>query len=322
MSGKPFKTYEEQIDKLQNEKGLIIPDTDEAIQILKKESYFALVNGYKDAFKRNDDKKRYRDTATFNDIYALYKFDESLRLLYLKYILVIERHVKSLMSYEFCSHFGDDQCEYFNATNYKYTSNSVMDVNRFLGVLANSYRKSREYKYIEHYSKNHKNVPLWVLMNVLTFGQVSKMFQYMVDTVQVAISKNFPELRQNELESMLSFITLFRNVCAHNERLFNYTVRQQTPHKYVHDYMNCKNNGSQDLFAMVICFKYLLNDKDFDCFVGEQQGVLAKYKPSSQTLSTPDLLKLMGFPPDWGRVRNAPKKKPLSHLDILGVAKI
>lgn len=318
MPDKPFKTYNEQIIKLQEEKGLNIPDVESAINILKKESYFALINGYKAPFRRADNKGCYQDSVTFNDIYALYKFDESLRLLFLKYILIIERNIKSLISYEFCQRFGNGQCEYFNATNYKYTSQNVENVNRFLSMLSSSYQKSKDYKYIEHYSHKHKNVPLWVLMNVLTFGQISKMYQYMKDDVQIAVAKNFSELRQNELEKMLSFITLFRNVCAHNERLFNFMVRKQIPQMYMHEYMACDKNGKQDLFAVVICLKYLLDDDDFESFVAEQQGTFDKYKPESDILSKSELMRHMGFPPNWRRIYRAPKCKPLSHLDIIG----
>lgn len=318
MSSKPFKTYLEQIKKLTEEKGLMVSDVDSAIEILKKESYFALINGYKENFKKRDDKTHYCETATFNDIYALYKFDESLRILFLKYILIIERHIKSLISYEFCCRFGDEQCQYLDARNYNYIPKNIESINHFLSILSNSYKKSSAYKYIRHYSETHKNVPLWVLMNVLTFGQISKMFQYMIDSVQSAVSKNFSNLRQNELGKMLAFITLFRNVCAHNERLFNYTVRAQIPVKYIHTHMNCKENGKHDLFAVVICFKYLLDDEDFDGFVADLQAILDKYKTESQTLTKSELVKCMGFPSNWRRILKAPKEKPLTHQDIIG----
>jgi abortive infection bacteriophage resistance protein len=48
---KPFLSYDQQINKLTGEKGLLIPDCDYAIAILKKTSYFALICGYKDPFK-------------------------------------------------------------------------------------------------------------------------------------------------------------------------------------------------------------------------------------------------------------------------------
>lgn len=48
---KPFLTYDQQIDKLVNEKGLIINDILSAKKLLKEHGYFALISGYKQPFK-------------------------------------------------------------------------------------------------------------------------------------------------------------------------------------------------------------------------------------------------------------------------------
>lgn len=67
--------------------------------------YFALIGGYKSPF-RNPTTKKYRDGIVFDDIVALYKFDENLRYCF-KYILRIERNIRSLLSYYFTEKFGD-----------------------------------------------------------------------------------------------------------------------------------------------------------------------------------------------------------------------
>ena len=65
---KPFLTYDQQIDKLIDEKNLIVEDRDYAISILKKVSYFALICGYKDPFK-NPTTKKYNDGISINHIW-------------------------------------------------------------------------------------------------------------------------------------------------------------------------------------------------------------------------------------------------------------
>ena len=47
---KPFLTYDQQIDKL-IKKGLTVNDKDHAIELLKNNSYFSLISGYKEPFK-------------------------------------------------------------------------------------------------------------------------------------------------------------------------------------------------------------------------------------------------------------------------------
>ena len=47
---KPFITYTAQVEKLKNEKNLIITDTDFAVESLQNISYYALIGGYKHPF--------------------------------------------------------------------------------------------------------------------------------------------------------------------------------------------------------------------------------------------------------------------------------
>ena len=108
---KKFLTYDQQIEKLQKEKQLTISDVPAAIHMLEHISYYSLIGGYKDLFKHKPSGK-YLHGVTFEEIVAFYYFDEGLRNLFLKYILQVERHLKSLISYHFCEKFGENQAEY------------------------------------------------------------------------------------------------------------------------------------------------------------------------------------------------------------------
>ena len=50
---KKFLTYDQQIEKLQNEKQLTISDVPTAIHTLEHISYYSLIGGYKNLFKQN-----------------------------------------------------------------------------------------------------------------------------------------------------------------------------------------------------------------------------------------------------------------------------
>ena len=79
---KIFLNYDQQIEKLKNEKNLRIDDTAYAKEILRQTSYYSLIGGYKDIFKKPTTKK-YKDGTRFEDIVELYYFDENLRQLLL-----------------------------------------------------------------------------------------------------------------------------------------------------------------------------------------------------------------------------------------------
>ena len=74
---KPFITYTAQVEKLKNEKDLVITDDDFAVESLQNISYYALIGGYKHPFIDIHTRK-YINEACFEDIVALYEFDEDV----------------------------------------------------------------------------------------------------------------------------------------------------------------------------------------------------------------------------------------------------
>ena len=103
MANKTFLTYDEQIEKLEKEKQLVISDPEFAKSTLQKLSYFSLIDGYKDLFKHKPS-GNYLHGVTFEEITAFYYFDEELRTLFLKYILYVERQLKSIAYDNLCSY--------------------------------------------------------------------------------------------------------------------------------------------------------------------------------------------------------------------------
>lgn len=74
---KPFLNYEEQINNLIEQKGMIVNDHKFAVSQLEDISYFALIDGYKNLFY-NPMTRKYKEGTTFEDLVALYEFDENL----------------------------------------------------------------------------------------------------------------------------------------------------------------------------------------------------------------------------------------------------
>ena len=79
---KPFKTYRQQL-RILRERNLLIPDGSKAVQILKREGYYNIINGYKEIFLDDTLSKEkqsdwYKAGTQFDYIYALYDFDRNL----------------------------------------------------------------------------------------------------------------------------------------------------------------------------------------------------------------------------------------------------
>ena len=236
----------------------------------------------------------------------MYEFDEGLRELFLKYLCQIERHIRSLLSYYFSEKYGESQNEYLDVTHYRYTGALKQKVNKLVAKLSDTINTTdSQYEYIKHYVSRNHNVPLWVLLNTVTFGTLSKMYMFLTQDLQQKISANFDGINESQLEKILSILSKFRNVCAHNERLFSYRVRESIPDLLLHQKLGIAKNGAQyrygksDLFAVVISMRYLLPRKDFLVFKGEIVKLLNQFEEKSDAIEQKELLKAMGFPENW-----------------------
>ena len=306
---KPFLDYDQQIQKLQS-KNLVIVDAEKAKEHLRLKGYFSLITGYKELFK-NPTTKKYRDGTTFDDIVALYEFDAQLRELTLRYLLHIETHLRSALSYAFCNRYGAQQSAYLDPNNYAYQSQSNQEgidklIDRFLSRPLN---QNTDCQYIEHYKIHHGNVPLWVLMNNLTFGTLSKMYQYSTFDMQAEVSKEFYGIDEGQLRQILQVLTLFRNKCAHNERLFSYhSNTHEIPDLPLHQKLNIPKHGNQylhgkgDFFSLLIAFRYLLPPSEFSEYKRHLVRLIDKAIKGNNQIPESKLLEIMGFPTNWKQI--------------------
>ena len=309
---KPFKTYEELIVNLRDEKKLDVPDEARAIELLKKHSYFSLVTGYKSLFKQPDG--TYRPGTTIEDLLALFEFDNKLRDVFFHAIQIIEKHIKSLLSYSFVQKYGDGQKEYLDHNHYAFTGPTPEDtyfrcaeVKRLIQVFESKVKPPFEQKYIEHQWTQHENVPLWVSIKSVTLGTTSKMYSLCTQDIQAAVSKEFPLVTERQLVGMLDLLTRVRNVCAHNERLYSFNAGKKRAIQAMPLHAQLKigkkksyyKKGQCDLFAAVVCFKYLLPPEEFRATMDEINEEINRLCGKTKQFQKNKILSCMGFPPNW-----------------------
>lgn len=144
-----------------------------------------------------------------------------------------------------------------------------------------------------------------MLTNTLTYGQISRFYALLPFQLQSGISKDFPGVNEKNLERYLKILTLFRNVCAHNERLYSFRTQIDFPDTMLHQKLNIPKKGNQylsgkrDLFGLVIAFRYLLPKQDFLEFKHALISIINKYIKNSGQISESSLLDIMGFPANW-----------------------
>lgn len=300
-------SLDEQLYHLEQNKNLLITDYGYARSMLEQIGYFALISGYKAPFK-NLTTKNYRDGVTFEDIVALYNFDKELRELSLKYILQVERHIRSLLSYHFTQKHGASQECYLNLKNYSSIPSYSAGISRLVSTLDNLANRNSDYPYINHQRKTHGNVPLWVLISALSLGSLSKFCQYTTSDIQTKISLNFTHVNENQLVKFLKVLTKFRNVCAHGERLFSFQTKDDIPDTPLHQKLDIPKKGNfyicgkHDMFALVISLRYLLPSGDFLRFKAQLITTINRFLSSSSALPEQALYRYMGFPENWKKI--------------------
>ena len=319
MRDKPFKTYQQLVEKLRDEKGLTILKEDEerVISLLKKYSYFSLVSGYKTLFK--DQEGKYFQGTRIDDIVALYEFDDQLRDIFFHAIQIVEKHIKSLLSYSFVNKYGEGQDEYLSSLNYdpkvgtKDEYVRQKEIKKLITTFIAAIIPPSEHKYIKHQWDRHKNVPLWATVKVITFGTISKMFSLCEPSVRSDVAKEFPGVSEDALSGMLDMLTRVRNVCAHNERLYDFSLKKSRAIQNfpAHEDLGISksksglyNQGKTDLFAALICLKYLLQTDDFNRTVVSIEKSLETLCTKTKIFQKNKILSCMGFPENWSDIRN------------------
>lgn len=303
---KPFLTYEQQLIKLRDEKHIVITDETETLCKLQQVGYYSLVSGYKHLF-RIPAQKIYKNGTAFEELVSLYEFDEALRELFLHYLLHIERHIRSLLSYYFTEKYGEAQSAYLLKTNYNYVRKHQQGIDRLVYELQ-KLTLTTQHSYIAYQRNTYHNVPLWVLVNALTFGTLSKMYFFFPFDLQSKVSKNFAHVNEKQLGQFLTVMTKFRNVCAHNERLFSYRAKDAIPDMELHSKLGISKEcslyqcGKSDLFAVVIAFRYLLPKQEFLEFKRALTIQIDSFLKSTTHISEEELLRAMGFPANWKKI--------------------
>lgn len=294
---KEFKTIEEQIEILK--KRNLNLDEETANKIFRDNNYYYLINGYKDLFvtKINGD-ELYKDNVNLEELYALYEFDSELRINFLKYILKIERRMDTYIAYEFSKQYGYKN--YLLECNFNNTKSNTINITKLISEIVNNMMKQIQIgnRMLNHYMNKYGYVPLWVLIRIMTFGEISKFFGLMKQKDQNAIAKNF-NVKEKILKSYLGNLAIVRNLCAHDEKLYDIRLRKNIANTKYHNSLNISDIGYKDLFSIVIILKMLLEEKDFLKFYNILIDDLDELKQNVKSISFINILDKMGFPENY-----------------------
>lgn len=305
---KEFKTIDQQIDILRK-KGLIIDDNDMAYNILLKENYFFL-NGYRHIFMNSPTDRTFISGSTFSELYALFKFDRYSRNIFFKNLLIIENRLKSVISYQLSKKYGYKEKDYLNLRNF---TQNPENKRRVKDVIEKMHRQIRintsRHNATMHYLKNYGYIPLWILVKVLSFGMVCELFSIMKDEDKLEVASVF-HLTVEDLESFLPILSNYRNLCAHEDIVFDHKTERKIPDTEYHKKLNIFKMddeyiyGKDDIFAVIIIFKMMLEDSEFRLMLKEFEYELEKLDGRIDSIPVEKILDTMGVPKNYMDIIN------------------
>ena len=303
MGSKVFKTLDEQIEILKN-KGLIIDDIASAKEVLLRENYFFMM-GYRHLFMRPNNPKLFIEGTNFRELYSLFYFDRQLRNIMFKNILIIENNAKSIFSYILSQKYGIKESDYLKTSNYNQTPEKQKQVNDLLKKMKRQIRvNGGQHEATKHYIQNYGYIPLWVVVKVLSFGITSELFTIMKVSDQIEIAKEYG-IDSEYLLIFLPILANYRNLCAHEDILYEHKTQKVIPDTIYHSTLNIPfiNNeyiyGKGDLFSVVIIFKFLLSKDDFRLFMNELVYEIEALSGKLNTIGIDVILDRMGFPRNY-----------------------
>ena len=277
----PPMTIDEQVENLKSI-GLIVDDEEYAKKILNDISYFRLVKAYSLNLKPKNG--CYDKQTTFKEIVALYLFNANFRQIIFPEIEKVEINVRCRVANFFAEQYG--VLGYLQAENFadeNYHAQFLKDINEAIG-------RNSKAPFVRNFRENYEggNLPIYALVEVFSFGTLSKFYKNMLNKDKKAIAKSFG-VGYTYFESWLESISYVRNICAHYGRIYNAKL-SKTPILYK-EYTQV-GIGNNRIYGVLLCLKHLLkNDVHWNLFVDKIELLFDKYQYVK--IST------MGFPENW-----------------------
>ena len=312
MTNKEFKNLDEQIAIMEH-KGMLVENKEYAKEVLLRENYFFL-NGYRHLFLKSATDKKFIPGATFEELYSLFLFDRTFRNIVFKNLLVIENNIKSIISYQLSKKYGYKEIDYLKYKNFTQDKEKARQVQDLIKKMKRQVRvNAPKHSATSHYVSNYGYVPLWILVKVLSFGIVGELFAILKREDQNAVADIY-NLNVDTLEVYLPMLSNYRNLCAHEDIVFEHRTQRYIDDTLYHSLLGIDKMdgeyiyGKNDIFALIIIMKQLLKPIEFKNMTLEIKHALDNLDYNLKTISIDKVLDHMGFPNNWEHLSDIVRK--------------
>lgn len=179
-----------------------------------------------------------------------------------------------------------------------------------IGTLSNAIsrenKNSNGKKPIKHYIKKHDHIPLWVLVNFLTLGNISYFYNSLDESLQNKIAKDFGErykesyqskekISKTELIDIIKICNFFRNVCAHDEVMYSFSLNKAGQTAIFEKFFN-ENYTGKNLHDLILVLKLVIPEKEYQSLISSISSIKNKYEDKFTSIPIDDIFSISGFP--------------------------
>ncbi|WP_040348024.1 Abi family protein [Brevibacterium mcbrellneri] len=301
QASKIFKSHGQQIDILRS-RGMKFEDEVEARRTLEHVSYYRL-SGYWYPYREMSPNRRQRlDTfvngTSFEEVFALYEFDERLRAGVFTCLIPIELALRSALGHELgridpLIHLKPDLLGPV-ARNKKPSAKPSRTYTEWRGIFDKELSRSRE-DFVAHHKKKYSGqLPIWAAVEIIDWGALSYLYQLAPIDARDTIASQI-RLSASQFGSWLRTLNIVRNYSAHHNRMFNrvYTLKPKLPAKHDVPELAPVANAINRSFGQLTLIQYLLAELG----IGDRTTLPTVLTTYPQTKILP--LSHMGVPTDW-----------------------
>ena len=219
-------------------------------------------------------------SATFQNIMDIYNFDHEFRMLLWNVIQIIEITVKTVYTYYFTMQYSPvdylDPSKFTDPETHKIIIDKVSQ--------QKEKRKSHE-AFIQHYVNDlNEELPLWAAVDLFTISDISKLYSISENNLKIKVANELGfkfNNAPNVLRTYLHCITILRNLCAHESRIFNrlFITKPNLTRKEI-ALLRDNTDGTKDnahVFVYLINIKRLVDKKTFEEFKSSLISLTKKY---------------------------------------------
>ncbi len=126
---------------------------------------------------------------------------------------------------------------------------------------------------------------------MLTLGELSRLYIMLKQSDRQNISKIF-KLSDKVLKQIIINMTMIRNICAHNDRLFSFHSKFRISFKYI---QKNYNENSVNVYMIMKCMEKLLpkdKKKEFVKLINNEINILEK---KLKSIKLDNILNIMDF---------------------------